>query len=63
MVPVSGPAGRWSMAHPPTATELSTYMAVPVAAEAGERHRQQPDGTYLQGECIKTHTDVPVTPT
>jgi len=31
-------------------------VRVAVAAEAGERHREQADGPYGEGERIKIHT-------
>jgi len=43
---------------PSGVAELAAHVTVrvAVAAEAGERHREQADGPYGEGERIKIHT-------
>jgi len=39
----------------PRVTRAAAGMRVPMTAEAGERHREEADGAYGKGECIKIH--------
>jgi hypothetical protein len=39
----------------PVRMAVATHVRVSVAAEAGERHREQADGAYGKGNRIKIH--------